>query len=261
MRILTWNVNGLRAVLNKGLGEWLRLAAPDVACFQEIKVHPGQLSEAQRQEMDGYEVAWNPAQRPGYSGVATLLRRDSLDGRPVPETHLGLGFPGFDVEGRVIRTRLPGFYLYNVYFPSGQRGQDRVNFKLDFYRCLLEILDEHHARGESVAICGDFNTAHREIDLRNPKSNRHTSGFLPEERAWIDRYLEHGLVDAFRVLYPQRVQYTWWTYTSFARSRNVGWRLDYFLVSETLMPQVKDILVHQDVLGSDHCPVSMILDL
>jgi exodeoxyribonuclease-3 len=122
------------------------------------------------------------------------------------------------------------------------------------------VLDRVHAQGELVAVCGDFNTAHREIDLRNPKSNRHTSGFLPEERAWVDRYLEHGLIDAFRALYPQRVQYTWWTYISNARQRNVGWRLDYFLVSEVLMPRVRDILVHQEVLGSDHCPVTMVVD-
>jgi exodeoxyribonuclease-3 len=179
----------------------------------------------------------------------------------LPETRAGLGVAEFDAEGRVLRTRLPGFWLYNVYFPSGQRGQDRVAFKLEFYRALLELCDREHAQGEKIVICGDFNTAHREIDLRNPKSNQRTSGFLPEERAWIDRYLEHGFIDIYRALYPERVEYTWWTYTSFARRRNVGWRLDYFLVSEALAPGVREVIVHGDVDGSDHCPVSMTIDL
>jgi exodeoxyribonuclease III len=260
MRILTWNVNGLRAVLNKGAAAWLRTLAPDVICLQEIKVQPHQLKNEHIQELDGYHIAWNPAQKPGYSGVAIMLRQQSWNGGPLPTTETGIGFEAFDVEGRVIRTRLPGFWLYNIYFPSGQRGHDRVEYKLDFYRCLLEICDRHHAQGERIVICGDFNTAHREIDLRNPKSNRNTSGFLPEERAWIDRYLEHGFVDAFRELYPQRVQYTWWTYLSNARQRNVGWRLDYFLVSKGLMPSVRDIEVHQEILGSDHCPVSLMIN-
>ncbi len=260
VRILTWNVNGLRAVLNKGAAGWLRTLAPDVICLQEIKVHPHQLKAEHLREFDDYQVAWNPAQRPGYSGVATMLRKASWSGLPLPEIEIGLGVQQYDAEGRLIRARLPGFWLYNVYFPSGQRGRDRVEFKLDFYRCLLETCDRLHYRGEQIAICGDFNTAHQEIDLRNPKSNQHTSGFLPEERAWIDRYLEHGFVDAFRVLYPQRVQYTWWTYISNARQRDIGWRLDYFLVSEGLAARVEDIQVHQEVLGSDHCPVSLILE-
>jgi exodeoxyribonuclease-3 len=170
---------------------------------------------------------------------------------------LGLGESRFNVEGRVIRTRHPDFLLYNIYFPNGQRGQERVDFKLDFYARLLEICDDLHARGEAVVITGDFNTAHREIDLKNPKENATTSGFLPEERAWIDKYLEHGFVDAYRRLYPERVQYTWWTYRFGARQRGIGWRLDYFLVSETLMSRVRDVIVHDDVLGSDHCPVTL----
>jgi exodeoxyribonuclease-3 len=260
MRILTWNVNGLRAVLGKGATGWLGALKPEAICLQEIKVQPHQLKQEHLLEFADYEAAWNPAQRPGYSGVATLLRRAAWEGRRLPACKTGLGVSEFDAEGRVIRTQMDGFWLYNVYFPSGQRGQERVSFKLAFYGCLLEILDGLHQQGEQIVVCGDFNTAHREIDLRNPKSNQNTSGFLPEERGMIDRYLEHGFADAFRERYPQRVQYTWWTYISNARQRNVGWRLDYFLVSQGLMERVKDVEVHQDVAGSDHCPVSLIIE-
>ncbi|RME91576.1 MAG: exodeoxyribonuclease III [Anaerolineae bacterium] len=253
MRITTWNVNGLRAALRKGLKEWVLAEQPDVMCLQEIKARPEQLSEAQR-EVPGYHLIWNPAERPGYSGVATWTRE-------VPqEVTLGLGEPRFDVEGRLIRTRHDGFLLFNVYFPNGQRGQERVEYKLAFYARLLEICDSLHAAGEQVIITGDFNTAHRPIDLRNPKENANTSGFLPEERAWIDRYLEHGFVDVYRHLYPERVQYTWWTYRFNARRRNIGWRLDYFLVSESLVSRVRDVVIHEEVMGSDHCPVSLWLD-
>jgi exodeoxyribonuclease-3 len=176
------------------------------------------------------------------------------------ETSFGLGNPEFDREGRVICTRHPHFLLYNIYFPNGQRDWGRLNFKLDFYARLLDMCNRLHASGEKIVICGDFNTAHREIDLRNPKQNANTSGFLPEERAWIDRYLENGFVDAYRQLYPQRIQYTWWTYIGRARERNTGWRLDYFLVSDALMPRVKDIVIHDAVLGSDHCPVTLFIE-
>lgn len=253
MKITTWNVNGLRAALGKGLMEWVQAHAPDVLCLQEIKVRPEQLTVEQRQAL-GYQIVWNPAQRPGYSGVASWVRKEPL------ETVLGLGESRFDVEGRVIRTRYPGFLLYNVYFPNGQRGQERLEFKLDFYARLLETCNRLHAQGEKVIIAGDFNTAHRPIDLKNPDENEMTSGFLPEERAWIDRYLEHGFVDVYRYLYPERVQYTWWTYRFAARRRGIGWRLDYFLVSESLLPRVQDVVIHEDVQGSDHCPVTLWLE-
>ncbi len=254
MKITTWNINGLRAVLGKGIWDWVRAENPDVLCLQEIKARPEQLDEAQRSLFDGWQVAWNPAERPGYSGVATFTRQEPI------EIERGLGFPEFDVEGRVIRSRHPGFLLYNIYFPNGQRGQDRVDFKLDFYAKLLDTCDRLHAAGENIILCGDFNTAHREIDLANPKQNEKTSGFMPEERVWIDHFLAHGFVDAYRVLYPERVQYTWWTYITNARKRNVGWRLDFFMVSEALMPRVKDIVICDQVMGSDHCPVTLLID-
>jgi len=253
MRIVTWNVNGLRAALGKGLADWIQAEAPDVLCLQEIKARPDQLTEEQR-TVPGYRIVWNPAERPGYSGVATLLKTEPL------EVQIGMGEPRFDVEGRVICTRYPDFLLYNIYFPNGQRGRERVDYKLEFYACLLDICDGLHASGEVIVLTGDFNTAHREMDLRNPEENANNSGFLPEERAWIDRYLAHGFVDVYRHLYPERVQYTWWTYRFAARQRNIGWRLDYFLVSESLVAHVKDVIVHEDVTGSDHCPVTLLIN-
>lgn len=252
IKITTWNVNGVRAALGKGLKEWILTEAPDVLCLQEIKARPEQLTDEQR-DFPGYGVTWNPAQRPGYSGVATMYRQ------PPAEVALGLGEDRFDVEGRVIRTRHPGFLLYNIYFPNGQRGHERVAYKLDFYARLLEICDQLHAAGENIIITGDFNTAHQPIDLARPEENHETSGFLPEEREWVSRFLEHGFVDAYRVLYPERVQYTWWTYRMAARQRNIGWRIDYFLVSAALMPQVREVVIHETVTGSDHCPVSLVL--
>lgn len=253
MKITTWNVNGIRAALGKGFSTWVQEEKPDVLCLQEIKAKPEQLTESQR-DFTGYSVVWNPAERPGYSGVATFQRGDQA------EASLGMGEPRFDIEGRVIRTRHPGFLLFNIYFPNGQRGQDRVAYKLDFYEKLLEICDNLHSTGESIILTGDFNTAHMPIDLRNPKENEKTSGFLPEERKWVDRYLEHGFVDIYRHLYPEKVQYTWWTYISNARARNVGWRIDYFLISKNLVPRIQDVIIRDEVPGSDHCPVTLIMD-
>ena len=247
-------MNGLRAVLDKGGWNWLQAQNADVVCLQEIKARPEQLMEDQHRYFDGYQAFWNPAQRPGYSGVLTLSRS-----KPT-ELEYGIATDEFDVEGRVVRSRFPGFHLYNIYFPNGQRGQERVDYKLAFYARLLDLCDQTHARGEQVVICGDFNTAHQEIDLKNPKENAKTSGFLPEERVWLDIYLQHGFVDVYRHLYPTRVQYTWWTYRMNARQRGIGWRLDFYMVSEGLVGRVKDVVVHEDVMGSDHCPVSLLIE-
>ena len=216
---------------------------------------PEQLEPEQLKLFEPYFAQWNPAVRPGYSGVATFSRSEPL------AVGSGLGLEHFDAEGRISETRFPGFTLFNIYFPNGKRDHGRLQYKLDFYAKFLERCDDMHAAGEQIVICGDLNTAHNEIDLRNPRQNATISGFLPEERAWIDRYLEHGLVDVFRTLYPERVQYTWWTFRVNARQRNIGWRLDCFLVSETLMPYVVDTVIHEEVLGSDHCPVSLELSL
>ena len=253
MQITTWNVNGIRAVLQKGALDWAPQLGPDVLCLQEVKAFREQAAGLD-EVLAGYTGYWNPAKKAGYSGVAIYARVAPL------EVGYGLGVSRFDDEGRVIRMKFPTFTLFNIYFPNGQRGQERVDFKLDFYAHLLEQCDQIHASGERVVITGDFNTAHREIDLKNPKGNQKTSGFLPEERVWIDRYLEHGLHDAYRRLYPEKIEYTWWTYITNARAKNVGWRLDYFLVSEPLMDSVKDVVIHGDIYGSDHCPVSLFIE-
>lgn len=253
MKISSWNVNGIRSVLGKGLKEWLWTEAPDVLCLQEIKARPEQLNDEQR-DFSGYGVIWNPAQRPGYSGVATFCKETP----PVADT--GFGEYVFDVEGRVIRTRHADFWLYNVYFPSGQRGGERYEYKLNFYDSLLKAFAPLMASGENIIITGDFNIAHTPLDLHDPIGNKKTSGFLPEERAWVDRYLSYGLVDIYRHFYPARAQYTWWTYRMTARQRNLGWRIDYFLVSESLVPRIKDVKIHDDIPGSDHCPISLVID-
>jgi len=253
MRITTWNVNGLRAVLKKDLKEWISSESPDILCLQEIKVTPGQLTSEQK-DFPGYGIAWNAAERLGYSGVATFFKTE-----PILLTY-GIGEERFDVEGRVICSRHPDFLLFNIYFPNGQRGQERLEYKLDFYARLLTICDELHVKGENIIITGDFNTAHMPIDLRNPKENEKNSGFMPQERVWVDKYLQHGFVDIYRHLYPDRVQYTWWTYISSARQRNVGWRIDYFLISEKLVSRVRDVIICDDIPGSDHCPVTLLID-
>lgn len=253
IRIITWNVNGLRAVANKGALSPVMALTPDILMLQEIKSRPDQLLPEHAQSWDGYKSQWHPAGKSGYSGVACFYLPEPL------EVQTGLGDQRFDPEGRAILLRYPDFTLINAYFPSGQRDYGRVVYKLEFYEHLLEICDQLHARGEQIIIGGDFNTAHQEIDLRNPKQNQKTSGFLPEERAWVDRYLAHGFVDAFRWKYPERAQYTWWTYVSNARARNVGWRLDYFLVSDSLTSRLDEVVIHDDISGSDHCPVSLVL--
>ena len=251
MKIISWNVNGLRAVLRKRALQWAIAQEPEVLCLQEIKARPDQLTEPDRHLFDNYISLYNPAERPGYSGVVSYCRQEPQD------IQRGLGVPLFDQEGRVIRTRLPEFTLFNIYFPNGQRDHQRLKYKLDFYARLLDICDQLNASGENIILCGDFNTAHREIDLRNPKQNENTSGFLPVERQWIDKYLEHGFVDVYRALYPEREQYTWGTYRYNARKRDIGWRLDYFLISEGLVDRVEDVIIHEDIEGSDHCPVSL----
>lgn len=254
MKITTWNVNGFRAVIKKDFKKSIEYLSPDILCLQETKAKLEQLSE-EDYYLPGYRMVWNAAQRPGYSGVA-LYHREEL---AIDETICGLGNDEFDVEGRAIQVILNDTILFNNYFPNGQRGMDRVDYKLRYYAWLLDKCIKLHEAGKNIIITGDFNTAHNDIDLANPKENSKTSGFLPEEREWIDIYLRNQFKDAYRELYPDRVQYTWWTYRFTARVRNIGWRLDYFLVSDGFMERVEDVIVHEEVLGSDHCPVSIII--
>ena len=253
--ITTWNVNGIRAAFKNGADQWWEKHDPDLLCLQEVRARPDQLTAPQREALEKRHPVWNPAQKAGYSGVASFTKQEPKS------SQIGLGIPRFDSEGRVIQTLLPEFRVFNIYFPNGGRDLSRVGFKLDFYQELLEICDQLHEQGEKLIITGDFNTCHQEIDLTNAKANQGNTGFLPEERAWIDTYLEHGFKDIFRELYPEREQYTWWTYRMNARERNVGWRLDYFLISDALVDDVEDVIIHDEILGSDHCPVSLLIDI
>lgn len=249
MRIVSWNVNGLRACERNGFSPWLATARPDVLCLQEVRAERHQLPE-HCAEPPGYHTVWNAAEKKGYSGVATWSASE-------PAEHgLGLGHAEFDTEGRVIVTRHGDVRLYNIYFPNGSRDHSRVPFKLAFYEALMRQLAERLAAGEQIVVGGDFNTAHTEIDLANPRANVTTTGFLPEEREVLQRFIDLGFKDVFRDRHPgEKGHYSWWSNRPGVRERNIGWRIDYFLVSANLAGAVKDARYLPEVLGSDHCPV------
>lgn len=261
LNLVSWNVNGMRAVITKGFMDWLKSEKPDILGLQEIKVTQEQLSADFLDELSqlGYESLWNPADKPGYSGTALLSRI-----KPV-WTKKGWGNPVFDAEGRVTAARFEtaaaSFILYNIYFPNGQMSAERLKYKLDFYEECLMQADKLKDKGENVIIIGDYNTAHKEIDLKNPKENQDYSGFLPIERAWIDKLIAHGYVDTFRAFHPEPEQYSWWTYRFKARERNVGWRIDYVFVNQNFMDKISDAFIRKDVAGSDHCPVGVQIKL
>jgi exodeoxyribonuclease-3 len=253
LKLFSWNVNGIRACEKKGFLKWLGDCGADIAMLQETKCSPEQLSEALCKP-EGFHAEWCAAEKKGYSGVATFSRTPATAMR-------GLNESRFDREGRVLISTFPQFTLFNIYFPSGNRGMERVAFKLDFYRHFLEIIQARIAHGERVIVAGDVNTAYAEIDLARPRENRRTSGFLPEERAALGEFFAAGLVDTFRHVRPAEAKYSWWSQVTFARERNIGWRLDYFFVSPNLVPYILDADIHPEVLGSDHCPVSLTLAL
>lgn len=250
MRLLSWNVNGLRSVYSKGFVPWVGQARPDILCLQETKAEPGQLKEDLR-EIDGYSSYFASASKKGYSGVALYTRTEPDDIR------YGLGLPEFDHEGRVIIATYRHFVLYNVYFPNGKASDERLAYKMAFYEAFLDLMQTELTQGKHLIICGDVNTAHTEIDLARPKENEKVSGFLPEERAWIDRFLAAGFIDTFRMFNSAGGHYTWWDLKSGARARNVGWRIDYFYVSASLAPRVTGAFILPEVLGSDHCPIGI----
>jgi len=249
MKLYSWNVNGIRAIQKKGFVDWIASEQPDILCIQETKANVDQLDDALVQ-IDGYASYWSSHEtKKGYSGVALYTRL-----RP-KAVHYGVGEARYDCEGRIIVAEYDDFVLLNVYFPNGGTGEERLRYKLDFYDAMLCYCNARREAGDELIVCGDFNTAHNEIDIKNPKENENVSGFMRVERDWLDKLFASGYMDTYRALYPERVQYSWWSYRQRARLRNVGWRLDYFVVTEALMPRVVDAAILDAVTGSDHCPV------
>lgn len=248
MRLVSWNVNGLRACVKKGFLDFVAENRPDILCLQETRLKLDQVP-AGVHELEGYSSWWHPAERPGYSGVGMLSRVEPR------EVSLGFGSKRFSEEGRTLVADFGSFLLVNGYFPNGGKGPERLAYKLDYYERLLEWVGERRAQGRSVVITGDLNTAHRERDLARPKQNRKVSGFMDCEREWMDRYMESGLVDTFRMFEEDNGHYTWWSQRFGVRERNVGWRIDYFLVTEEMAGSVKSATILPNVMGSDHCPI------
>jgi exodeoxyribonuclease-3 len=255
MRIVSWNINGIRSVLERGFLDWLGRETADLVCLQEVKSSPTQLPAVFRNNPD-WTGHWNHAERAGYSGTGILVRNRSS---AVPFwVERGFGHPAYEVEGRTLVADLDDLLLVCAYFPKGYADDpERLAFKQAYTRDMIAWVRERHAEGRAVVLCGDFNIAHREIDLAHPSENRRTSGFLPAERALVDGFLDAGLVDVFRTLHPEGGRYSWWTHHASARERNLGWRIDYFLVSRALVPKVTAAEIHPEVMGSDHCPVSL----
>ena len=254
MKLISWNVNGIRAAVKKGFLDYLDQEQPDILCIQESKAHKEQLS-SEILEDHGYCTYWHSGVKKGYSGVATFCKEEPLF---IQE---GLGIEKYDVEGRVLLTEHKDFLLYNIYFPNGQKDETRLKYKLDFYDDLLPIINDQVESGNNVIVTGDWNTAHHSIDLARPKENINTSGFMLVEREKLDIYVEEGWVDTFRLFHEEGERYSWWTYRFGARDRNVGWRIDYFFVNEGMADLCIDANIHHDVFGSDHCPVSLVLDV
>ncbi|MFO7814353.1 MAG: exodeoxyribonuclease III [Halanaerobiales bacterium] len=254
MDIFSWNVNGIRAVKRKGFLDWIKKDSPDILALQEIRIQRDQIDEALT-DLDSYYSYFNYGDKKGYSGVALYSKIEPN------KIETGLGIDRFDKEGRVITAYYDDFIYMGIYFPNGKRSRERLNFKLDFYDELLEYAQTLREEGHSLIISGDYNTAHKEIDLINPEQNKNVSGFLPIERKWIDKFIDSGFIDTFRYFHPDKEKYTWWSYRTRARERNAGWRIDYHFVSEDLIDIVKKAVIHDDVMGSDHCPISITLDL
>lgn len=251
MKLISWNVNGLRATLGKGFMKTFKTLDADVFCLQETKMEKGQAEI----DLEGYYEYWSSAEKKGYSGTAVFSRQ-----KPLSDTY-GLGLPEHDREGRTITLEFEKFFLVNVYTPNSQAELARLDYRMkweDEFRQYLQKLDQT----KPVIVCGDLNVAHEEIDIKNPKTNRKNAGFTDEERAKMTVLLASGFVDSYRTLNPEQTgAYTWWSWRANARAKNVGWRIDYFLVSQRLWPLVKGASIHQDVMGSDHCPIGLELDV
>jgi exodeoxyribonuclease-3 len=252
VKILSWNVNGIRAAYKKGILDWFKKVNPDILCLQETKAHPDQLVD-ELKNVKGYESYFSSAEKKGYSGVVAYTKVKPLNIKQ------GIGIKKFDSEGRFIITEFKEFILFNIYFPNGKASKERLQYKMDFYDAFLKHCKKLLKHGKKIVVCGDVNTAHEEIDLARPKENSQTSGFLPEEREWIDKFLAVGFIDTFRMFNSEPENYTWWDMITRARERNVGWRIDYFYASENLKSNIKSASILPKVMGSDHCPIELSL--
>lgn len=255
MKLISWNVNGIRAAQKKGFLEWLEKENPDVVCLQETKAHPDQLG-FELTHPEGYHSNFSSSViKKGYSGVVTYSKQEPL---AVEE---GMGIEKFDQEGRIITTEFKEFILLNIYFPNGKASDERLQYKMEFYEAFLKHINQLKKKGKKVIFCGDVNTAHKAIDLARPKQNESISGFLPIEKEWMDRVVESGYIDSLREFHKEGELYTWWSLRSGARQRNVGWRIDYFFLDESLKANLKEAYTKPDDLGSDHCPVAIEMNL
>lgn len=248
MRVASWNVNGIRAATRNGFLNWFEDIEADLICIQESKAQKDQLDE-EILHPKGYESIWHSAEKKGYSGVAIYSKNEPK------EVHVGLGEDKFDSEGRVLTVEYGDLTLVTSYFPNSQRDHARLPYKLDFCESIHSYLNSLREAGQNVLVCGDFNISHKEIDLKNPKTNKKNAGFLPEERAWMDVFTEDGWVDTFRMFEPGGDHYTWWSYRPGIRDRNIGWRLDYFVANSEWTDRIEKSYHQPQVLGSDHCPV------
>ncbi|MBN1949582.1 MAG: exodeoxyribonuclease III [Bacteroidales bacterium] len=252
--IYSYNVNGVRAALSKGLADWMQKYSPDILCIQETKAGPAQIDSPLFEHL-GYHVNIHSAEKKGYSGVMTLSKAK-------PERVIvGMDMEKYDAEGRVLRTDFPEFSLINVYIPSGTTGDVRQDFKMEFLEDFTRFIGKVRKEKTKLLICGDFNICHKPIDINHPERHQKSSGFLPEERAWFDSFTDSGMVDSFRLFNDQPDQYSWWSYRAGSRAKNLGWRIDYHLVTEALKSFVSGAAIHADVVHSDHCPISIQLDL
>ena len=249
MKFISWNVNGLRACVGKDFKDSFAQLDADFFCLQETKMQEGQLDIA----FDGYESYWNYAEKKGYSGTAIFTKHHPLS------VGLGIGMEEHDKEGRVITLEYPDFYLVTVYTPNSQDQLRRLDYRMQWEDDFQHYLHGLDAK-KPVVVCGDMNVAHEEIDIKNPKTNRHNAGFTDEERAKMTQLLDNGFIDTFRTLHPEEVTYSWWSYRFHAREKNAGWRIDYFLISERLRNRLKGASIHTEIYGSDHCPVELLLE-
>jgi exodeoxyribonuclease-3 len=250
MKFVSWNVNGIRAAYKKGLADRIKELDADFICLQETKAQVEQLGTEIR-NITPHQSYFSSAERKGYSGVAIYTKHEPI------EVSYGMNIPKFDQEGRVLRLDYDDFSLFNIYYPNGGASVERLAYKLDFYEAFLEQIRPMVEAGRKLIICGDVNTAHKEIDLARPKQNQNISGFLPQERAYLDRFLENGLVDTFRIFHQEEEQYTWWDMKTRARDRNIGWRIDYFFITQNLLDSMKNAFILPEVMGSDHCPIGI----